>query len=270
MTLPEFSLHGNVAIVTGGGRGIGKACALSLAEAGADIVAVARSANEIEQTAREVRQLGKRCLAFPADVTRIDEIDKMVEQAILEFGRLDILVNVAGKGLIKPLVLHRDPEECHSGGTEWTRFFTESEWQDVMNTNLTSVFLCCQAVGPYMIRQKKGKVINVSSAAGAKGYPNITGYTSSKAAVTMFTRSLALEWAPYNVNVNAIGPGYVPTDFNKDLLAESEQRNRLMKSVPLKRFCTPREVGLLAVYLASSASDYITGQIIYIDGGLLA
>lgn len=269
MALPEFDLGGKVAIVTGAGRGIGKAVALCLAEAGADIVAVARTASEIEQTSKEVQQLGRRALAIPTDVTKAEEVEGMVEKAVAEFKRIDILVNQAGGQGGGPLV----PLPGYRGF--WTQGdisapMSQEEWQRVIDTNLGSVFLCCRAVGPHMIGQGKGKIISITSYAGGKGLPYLIPYTTTKAAVSMFTRSLALEWARYKINVNAIGPGYTPTAFTAALLGEPKRREELLQSIPIKRLAEPREIGLLAVYLASPASDYVTGQTIYIEGGLLA
>jgi NAD(P)-dependent dehydrogenase (short-subunit alcohol dehydrogenase family) len=144
------------------------------------------------------------------------------------------------------------------------------EWRYMIDGNLTSIFLCTRAVGPHMIHQKRGKIVNITSVAGARGFQYHTLYTTTKAAVNMFTRSLALEWARYNINVNAIGPGHVLTAFSKRIFEDEETKKQTLRSIPLGRFCEPREVGLLVLYLVSSASDFITGQTIYIDGGSLA
>jgi len=269
MSIPEFGLVGKVAVITGAGRGIGKAIALCLAEAGADTVVVARTVSQIEETRKEVKEQGRTCLAIPADVTKAEEVERMVGETIARFGKIDILVNQAGTGSGGPLV----PLPGYKGF--WTREevphpLSEQAWQHCIDTNLTSVFLCCRSVGPIMIEQRKGKIINVTSYVAAKGLSFLLPYTVSKAAVAMFTRSLALEWARYNINVNAIGPGYVPTAFTAGILAEPKRREELLRSIPLRRFAEAREMGLLAVYLASPASDYLTGQTIYIDGGLLA
>jgi NAD(P)-dependent dehydrogenase (short-subunit alcohol dehydrogenase family) len=193
----------------------------------------------------------------------------MVRETVAQFGKVDVLVNQAGTGGGGPLV----PLPSYRGfwaREEVTKALSEEAWHQCMNTNLTSIFLCCRAVGPFMISQRKGKIINVASYVAAKGLPYLIPYTVSKAAVTMFTRSLALEWARYNINVNGIGPGYVPTSFTAGMLDEPKRKEALLRSVPLGRLAEPREIGLLAVYLASPASDYITGQTVYIDGGLLA
>jgi NAD(P)-dependent dehydrogenase (short-subunit alcohol dehydrogenase family) len=271
-SMKEFQLEGRMAIVTGAGRGIGKAIALTLAEAGAHIIAAARTGEEIEETAAEVRKMGRTCLPIPTDVTKAGDVARMVDEAILQFGRIDILINQAGRGGgRKPLVPL--PGYAPPGSKDKPDFFTplsEEMWHSVLDTNLTSMFLCARAVGPHMIRQKKGKIVNMSSFVGAKGFPHQSAYSTSKAAVSMFTRCLALEWARYKINVNAMGPGYVRTAMTEPVLQNEKTRETLLNSVPLRRFCEPREVGLLALYLASEASDYLTGQTIYLDGGLLA
>lgn len=271
--LREFNLEGKIAIVTGGGRGIGRAICLVLAEAGSDVVMVARTQNEIEETASVVRSFGKRAIAIACDVTKSREVKNMVEEVISKLGKIDILVNNAGAGILKPLVPLPDFKPKWSEMEQVQDFYSpisDEEWKYIIDANLTSIFLCNRAVGPHMIHQRKGKIINITSVAGTKGGPYDTLYTSTKAAANMFTRSLALEWAKYNINVNAIGPGYVLTKINETIFKDEEIKRKTLHLVPLRRFCEPREVGLLALYLASGASDYITGQTIYIEGGILA
>jgi len=273
MIANEFSLEGRVAIVTGAGRGIGKAIALAMAEAGADITAVARTQSQIEQTAEEIRRLGRRCLTLPTDVTKTREVEEMVAKTFSEWGRIDIMVNDAGTGIRKPIVPLPgfDPLGNQKKEPSLDERTSDEEWDRVIQTNLTSMFLCCRAVGPHFVKAGKGKVINTSSFAGGKGFPYQVCYCTSKAAVNMFTRSLAVEWARYNVNVNAIAPGYAITALTEPIFDEDDAtKKRILSSIPLKRFCEARDVALLAVYLAYDASNYITGQIIYIDGGLSA
>ncbi len=256
MIFDEFSLKGKVAIVTGAGRGIGKAISLALAEAGADIVVAARTQEEIEETCREVKALGRQSLAVPTDVTKAGQVDRMVEEAISHFKKIDILVNNAGI-LISKAVVSLDGERL-----------TKEEWHEVLDTNLTSVVLCCRAVGPHMFKWKKGKVINISSVNARKGSgTGLISYNASKAGLSMFTRCLALEWAPFNINVNAIGPGEVYTKLSARYHEDPESRAKMMTHLPLGRVGDVREIALLAVYLASPASDFITGQTIFIDGG---
>jgi len=269
MSLKEFSLEGKVAIVTGAGRGIGKSIALTFAEAGADVVSVARTKQEIDQTTEEVRQMGRKGLAIPTDMTKAEQVERMVERSVQEFGEIDILVNNAGMVLIKPMVpapgfrpVGADPM------TDLSTPISEDEWHRVIDLNLTSIFLCCRAVGPHMIKQGKGKIINITSGFASKVAPHRAPYAASKAAVAMFTKSLALEWARFNINVNAIGPGLIRTDQSEAFFQDETLLQGLLKSLPLRRVGEAREVALLAVYLASDASNNMTGQNIYIDQGL--
>lgn len=269
MLFKDFSLEGKTAIITGAGRGIGQAIAVTFAEAGADVVSIARTRTEIEHTAAQVRQLGRKAIAVPADLTREDEVRSMVEKTLQEFGRIDILVNNAGTVLIKPIipipsqrVIGSDPS------TDLATPITETEWRRVVDLNLTATFLCCRAVGPYMIKQGGGRIINITSGYAAKVAPNRGPYAASKAAVAMFTRSLALEWARYNINVNAIGPGLIRTEQSEGFFKDEELLQSMLKALPLRRVGEARDVGLLAVYLASEASRNMTGQNIYLDQGL--
>jgi NAD(P)-dependent dehydrogenase (short-subunit alcohol dehydrogenase family) len=257
MLFDEFSLKGKVAIVTGAGRGIGKAISLAFAGAGADIVAAARTEEEIEETCREVKALGRQSLAVPTDVTKAEQVERMVAETISHFNKIDILVNNAGTAVFKALV---SPEG---------QKMTEAEWQQVIDTNLTSIFLCCRAVGPHMFKQKKGKVINISSISSQKAQTDDIPYNVSKAGVDMFTRCLALDWASYNINVNAIGPGQFYTRLSAKSHEDPELRERMVACIPLGRVGDVRELSLLALFLASPASDFITGQIIFIDGGCM-
>lgn len=249
----EISLEGKVAIVTGSGRGLGKAMALALAEAGAHIVVAARTVEQIEKTASEVREMGCKAIAIPTDVTDSNLVQKMVDKAISEFGKIDILVNNAGITIDK-----------------WVLDLTEEEWCKVIATNLTGVFLCSKAAGKHMIEQKKGKIINIASVQGVSSMPTLAVYCASKGGVIQLTKVMALEWARYNINVNAIGPSYFETPMTAQVLANEKIRESILKGTPLKRFGQPKELGPLVVYLASEASDYITGQTIFIDGGMLA
>lgn len=270
MALQEFDLTGEKAVVFGGGRGIGRGIALTFAEAGADVLVSARTGKEIEETAAAIKKLGRKGLAVAADATRAADVEKVVAQAVSELGRVDILVNSAGIGFRKPIV----PLPGYKPGwvepnIDMNVPTTDEEYRRTMDVFLTSVFLATRAVGPYMIEQKKGNIINISSAAGAQGFAYQVLYCSAKAAVIMYTRSLALEWARYNIRVNAIGPGYIETSMTSALLQDENRRNQLIRSIPLRRIGQPRDVGLLALYLASRASDFMTGQTIFLDGGQL-
>jgi NAD(P)-dependent dehydrogenase (short-subunit alcohol dehydrogenase family) len=270
--LKEFELTGKLAIVMGGGRGIGKGVALTLAEAGADVLVVSRTETEVLQTAEEVRELGVRGIGVRADATNPEDVDRVVEAAISQWGRIDILVNGAGGALVrKPLVPLPDASPPWAKDlAEFGTITTQEEWSSMMDANLLCTFLATRAVGPHMIQQRKGKVINITSMTGAKGYPYHVLYCTTKAGGIMFTQSLALEWAPYHVNVNAIAPGYLATQMTDVYMQDETMTRRFINSIPMKRLCEPREVGLLAVYLASEASDYMTGQTIFLDGGLTA
>jgi len=267
----EFNMEGKVTIVTGAGRGIGKAISLVLAESGADIVTVARTVNQIKKTAEEVRNLGRRALAIPADVTKVNQVEHMVDSALSEFGRIDVMVNNAGASRPRSLVpLPGIKLPRWQRVDDLNTSISEEEWRFVMDTNLSSVFICTKAVGAHMITQRKGKVINISSVAAESGGAYFSSYNTSKAAVSMFTRCVALEWAPFNINVNAIGPGFFHTTMTAKEHETPELKEQMVRSIPLGRPGELREVGLLALFLASDASDYITGQTIYLDGGILA
>ena len=269
--LREFSLEGNVAIVTGAGRGIGKAIALTFAEAGADVVATARSMEQVQATAEEIHEMGKRCLPVSTDVTGANQVEDMVDKALSRFGKVDILVNNAGTIIRKGVVpLPGVKLQGWQLVTNLNAMMSEDEWHDVIDTNLTGTFLCCRTVGAHMINQKKGKIINISSVSADSAAPYYSAYNVSKTAINMFTRSLAIEWAPFNINVNAIGPGWFPTTFTASRFENAELKEQMISGIPLGRVGELREVGLLAVYLASPASDYLTGQTIYLDGGDLA
>jgi NAD(P)-dependent dehydrogenase (short-subunit alcohol dehydrogenase family) len=269
MALQEFDLSGKVAIVTGAGKGIGKAIALTLAEAGADIVAAARTRSDIEETAAAVQQLGRKALAIPTDVSQEKDVEEMAKQALSHFGKVDILVNNAAAHLVKPVV----PQPwLRTPLSDLLPYFdtpaSVEDWHAMLDTNIIGVFLCVKAVGPQMIQRRSGKIINISSIAAMKALPFHSIYGASKAAVSQFTRNLALEWARYNINVNAIAPGYFHT-FTTDFAYRDEKvREGMLRQIPLRRFGQLREVGLLAAYLASDAASYITGQVISLDGGL--
>ena len=263
--LKEYSLTGKTAIITGAGHGIGKAIALAFAEAGADLAVVSRTALEIENTAAEARKMGRRAVAIPTDVTKEAQVEAMVERAIAELGKIDILLNDVGWARLKPLLPTPGMRTNVPGEAEPTRISLE-EWHRHIDINLTSVFLCCRAIGPHMLSQKKGKIINITSGEGIKATPYLLPYSSAKAGVAMFSRSLALEWGRFGINVNAIAPGLYLTPLLQEAMDE-KQIDRALKDLPIRRLGDPREVALLAVYLASDAANYITGQVIAIDGG---
>ncbi|MGA2106061.1 MAG: SDR family oxidoreductase [Syntrophorhabdales bacterium] len=266
--LKEYDLEGRVAIVTGAGRGIGKGIALTLAEAGADVVVAARTREQLEVTAAEIRKLGRRSLAVPTDVTKQSDVEGLVKHTIKEFGKIDTLVNNAGIVILKPIAYIPGMQlEGWQVADSWDTPLSVEEWHRVLDTDLTSAFLFAKAVGPHMLGRRSGKIINISSNSAELSPPYFSSYCVSKAALSMFTRCLASEWGPYNINVNAIGPGSVLTELSAPVLADPERNEAILKAVPMGRTANPREIGLLAVYLASDASSYVTGQTFYIDGG---
>jgi 2-deoxy-D-gluconate 3-dehydrogenase len=245
-----LALAGRVALVTGASRGIGRAVALALGAAGAAVACCARSAEQVEATAAEVSGHGGRARGFRLDVTRRNEIDTVVADIGAALGPIDILVNNAGITLDK-----RSVE------------VTDEEWDDVLATNLTSTFTLARAVAPGMMEQRRGKIINIGSMYGKIGVPRYAAYCASKAAVEALTRSLAVEWARHGIQVNCLAPGYVNTDIPREAMADEKLRTLFLSRVPARRIGEPEEVATLAVYLASAASDFMTGQTVYLDGG---
>lgn len=243
-------LAGRVALVTGAGRGIGYAIAQALGGAGATVACAARSLDQVEAAAAAIRARGGSARAFRLDVTRAADIATQVEAITQALGPIDVLVNNAGINLQK-----RSLE------------LTDEEWERILATNLTSMFRLARAVAPSMIARGAGKIINVGSMWGRVGVPQFLAYSVSKAGVDALTRSLAVEWARHGIRVNCLAPGYIRTDFSVDEMADERTRALILSRIPLRRLGEPDEVGSLAVYLASPASDFMTGQIIYLDGG---
>jgi NAD(P)-dependent dehydrogenase (short-subunit alcohol dehydrogenase family) len=254
--------EGQTALVTGGGTGLGRSIAQVLAEAGADIALNALTPKYVEGTAAQIAQAsGRRVVPVVADVTKADGVRRAVDSVLAAFGRIDVLVNALGDSIRKPLVALPGNDGAGAG-------VSEEELRFIMDINLTEALLCTRAVGPHMLERRSGKVINIASWTAHQGGRDMVIYTTAKTALAGFTRAQALEWAPYGVNVNAIAPGIFP-----DVVTSGEERvrqttKRAEQTVPLKRPGKLREVGLLALYLASAASDYMTGQTILLDGGL--
>lgn len=269
--LKEYNLEGKVAIVTGAGRGIGKGIALTLAEAGVDLTIAARTRGQLEETATEIRKGGRQALVVPADVTRSDQVKNVVEQTVSHFGRIDILVNNAGIVTLKPIAFipGMQMEGWHVADS-WDTPLSEAEWHQILNTNLTAAFLFAQAVALHFLKQKKGKIIIISSNSAGLAPPYFSAYCVSKAGLSMFTRCLATEWAPYNINVNAIGPGSIMTELSAPVLKDPDRSKFIIDRIPMGRVGETREIGLLVAFLASNASNWITGQTFYIDGGQLS
>lgn len=248
-----FDLTGKTAIVTGGGRGLGRAIARALGQAGASVALADLNQKDLEETAGMVRESGGKAIAAVCDVSRSDSVNPMVARVVQEWGKIDILVNNAGLAWRKALLEEK-----------------EENWNRMLAVNLTGLFHCCRAVGPHMIEQKGGKVINIASTSGMEGEIGYTAYTTTKAGVILFTKSLALEWVSHNINVNAIAPGWFHTPLTDPLTKDPVRFAEIMRGLPKGRLAKPEELGPLVVYLASPASNFMTGSIINIDGGQLA
>jgi NAD(P)-dependent dehydrogenase (short-subunit alcohol dehydrogenase family) len=247
-----FDLTGKVALVTGGAGGIGKAQALGLADAGADVVVASRKLGHLEEVAKEIAAKGRKSLAVTVDVVDEKSVNDMVATILKEFGRIDIVANSHGLAIRKP-----------------ADTFPIEEWQQVMDINTRGTFIVCQAVGREMIKQKSGKIINMSSVRGRYGLPaDYAAYCPSKGAVDTLTRTLACEWAKHNVLVNAVAPTIVETDLTRDALANPDYAKMMKSRIPLGKWAMPEDIVGATVFFASRASDFITGQVLYIDGGV--
>jgi 2-deoxy-D-gluconate 3-dehydrogenase len=260
MMPPEFDITGKVVFITGAGRGIGKGIAQVLAEAGADIALNALTPTYVEGVAAKIAAAsGRRVVPIIADVTKPDTVRGAVDSVLQKFGRIDVLVNALGDSIHKPLAALPGSDQAAA---------SDDELRFIMDVNLTEALLCTRAVGPHLLARRSGKVINIASWTSHSGGRDLVLYTTAKTALAGFTRAQALEWAPHGVQVNAISPGLFP-----DVVTSGEERmrqtaQRAEQMVPLKRAGKLREVGFLALYLASAASDYMTGQTILLDGGL--
>jgi len=253
MTIPSLSLEGKVAIVTGGSRGIGRVIALGFAEAGANVVVCSRTLTDLEKVAEEIEALGRRSLAVETNIAVKSEVDNLVEKTLEKFGTIDILVNNAAVNIMRPLTELR-----------------EDGWDKVMNVGLKGYYLCSQAVVKVMIEKNSGNIINISSGAAVKAAPMLGAYSISKAGVVMLTQLLAADLARYNIRVNAIGPGMVKTGFSQPMWGNPDMLKVMESQIPLGRLAEPEEIMAVALFLASDASSYITGQTIYVDGGSMA
>lgn len=250
-----FRLDDKVAIVTGGGRGLGRQIALAYVEAGAKVVVCSRKVEACEEVVKEIEEMGGEGLALACNVADPNDVQHVVEETIKRFGKIDILVNNSGASWGAPVL--EMPLEA---------------WYKVMNVNITGTFLMSQAVGKHMVAQKSGKIINMSSIAGLKGSdPRVMdaiGYNASKGAINTFTKDLAAKWGQFNINVNAIAPGFIPTKMSKGVLEKGG--GVVAELTPLRRLGKEEEIRGIAIFLASEASSYITGEIISIDGGMSA
>jgi NAD(P)-dependent dehydrogenase (short-subunit alcohol dehydrogenase family) len=253
MSLELFNLSGRVAVVMGGTSGIGRAIALGLAEAGADVISTGRRSVLVNEVGDEIEKLGRKTLRVPVDASSRESIDALRDAALQEFGRVDILLNSAGQNFRKP-----------------SHAVTEDEWNGIMDINVTGIFRACQSFYEPLVQSARGRIINIASLTSYVGFFEITSYAASKSAVLGLTRNLAIEWAPKGINVNAIAPGVFRTDLNAGLLDGTDRGRELLIRTPMKRFGNVGELVGLAILLASDASSFITGQCIAVDGGFLA
>lgn len=254
MILDRFRLDDDVAIVTGAGRGMGRAIAIALSEAGAAVTLASRTQSELDDVAGEIASRGGRALPVSCDVRRRGDIERVVHETVRQFGSVDVLVNNAGI-----FQVWAQPQDV-----------SEEEWDDVFTTDLKSAFLASQLAGRHMVAQGKGSIINVASIAGCVALPLTASYTASKAGLIGLTKVLALDWARHNVRVNAVAPGFIATPANAALRADVAARTAVEANTPLGRFGEVEEVATTAVFLASRAASYITGETILVDGGWVA
>lgn len=248
--MSQFELTDKVAIITGGGTGIGQAIALEFVKAGANVVIASRKQSNLDSTVEKIKALGKTALAIATDIRLPEQVDDLIKQTVDKFGRVDIMVNNAGASFMSPV------EEMTPNG-----------WDTIININLKGTFLCCRAAGKVMIEQKSGKIINVASTAGVNGSPRMAHYGAAKAGVINFTKSLATEWAPYNINVNCITPGLIETEGVKTQMNLDPQAIEEQKKLPLlRRPGQPEDIAFTAIFLASEASKFLTGENIIVRG----
>ncbi len=253
MSYTPLELDGKVAVVVGGTSGIGRAIAHGLADAGADVVPTSRRREQVEVAATEIEERGRRSLRLPSDVSDRESLQRVLDETVKAFGKVDILVNSAGRTKRAP-----------------TLDFSEDDWNDIMETNLTGTLRACQVFGRHMLERKYGRIINIASLSTFVALHEVTAYCASKAAVASLTKSLAVEWSPRGVCVNAIAPGVFRTALNTKLLDESERGHEFLLRTPMKRFGNVEELAGAAIFLASDAASFVNGEILTVDGGLLA
>ena len=253
MSTQILSLEGKVAVVTGGTSGIGRALSLGLADAGADVIATARRQQQVDETAAEIEARGRKTLRLAADVCDRASLETLLAAALDKFGKVDILINCAGK-------IKRTP----------TLTVPEEEWADILNTNLTGTLRACQVFGKAMLDRGYGRIVNIASLNSFVALSEVAAYAASKAGVASLTRSLAVEWSKKGVTVNAIAPGVFLTALNENLLNSTPRGQELLMRTPMGRFGKTEELVGAAIYLASDSASFVTGQILVVDGGFLA
>jgi NAD(P)-dependent dehydrogenase (short-subunit alcohol dehydrogenase family) len=253
MKFPDFGLTDQVAIVTGASKGIGYGTALALANAGAHVVVTSRDLERAEPVAAEIRRMGRKALPLALEVTALDSIDAMVKAVLDRFGRIDILVNNAGINIPEPALE-----------------ISEEHWDRLLDINLKGVFFCAQKVGTVMVAQGRGKIINISSQMGFVGGRLRAAYCSSKGGVVQLTKVLAIEWSKHGVNVNGVAPTFLKTPFTAPMFEDEAFRNEVLRNIPLGRIGEVEDVLGAIIFLASSASDLVTGHTILVDGGWTA
>lgn len=253
MSYAALELNGKTAVVIGGTSGIGRAIAHGLARAGANVVCTSRRAEQCETSAREIEDLGRASLCIASDVSDRDSIENLLNQCIEKFGKVDILVNSAGRTKRAP-----------------TLDFTEEDWNAILETNLTGTLRACQIFGRHFIENGYGRIINIASLSTFVSLFEVAAYSASKAAVASLTKSLAIEWAKHGVNVNAIAPGVFKTDLNRELLESTDRGREFQMRTPMGRFGKVEELAGAAIFLASDAASFVTGEILTVDGGFLA
>ena len=253
MSYKPLTLDGKIAVVIGGTSGIGRALAHGLAEAGADVVPTSRRLEQVEATALEIEARGRRTLRVTSDVAERASLEDLLAACLAGFGQVDILVNCAGRTKRAP-----------------TLDFAEADWNDIMETNVTGTLRACQVFGRQMLERKYGRIINIASLSTFVALFEVAAYAASKAAVASLTKSLAVEWGPQGVNVNAIAPGVFRTALNEKLLDETPRGQEFLLRTPLKRFGQVEELAGAAVFLASEAASFVNGEVLVVDGGFLA
>lgn len=248
----KFDLTGKSAIVTGGGKGIGRAIALGLAASGAAVILAARTKPEIDAVADEINKTGGKALAVVTDLTVSDQLENVVKTAVSAFGRVDILVNNAARSFMRSLLDMR-----------------EDGWDKVFDTNVKAVWLLSRIAARQMKEQKGGQIINITTVGAEKTEPGMGAYNTSKAALKMLTRCMAREWAEYGIRVNAVGPAITRTEFSKPIWSNPEVAKKMIAGIPMGRLAEPEEIVGAVLFLVSGAASFITGQTIYVDGGNL-